>query len=144
VWVHRDGCRAAYAPTVDPADPTFGSFLLPVLLLDGLLRVSVPDQAPEIPRVLAVPSTIRRLDVYTRSNDCALAAGPATIDLSSVPPTGARDARAVASFADGRVVAQIEGMSAVVVGSLTESGELVLPERAASLPRARVAGGARR
>jgi NAD(P)-dependent dehydrogenase (short-subunit alcohol dehydrogenase family) len=143
MWIHPEGCRATYAPTIDPEDPIFGSFRLPVLLLDGLLRVSVPDQAPEIPRVLAVPSTIRRLDLYTGSSDSGLAAGPMRIDLSSIPGTPKRDdGRAVASFADGSVVAQIEGMSAIVVGSITESGQFAPAEQAANSGRAYAARSA--
>ena len=92
-----------------------------------------------------MPSTIRRLDLYIRSNDGALAAGSRRIDLSSVPGTPNRDdGRAVASFADGRVVAQIEGMSAVVVGSLTEHGRFVAANQRAHAvqgPEARAAAG---
>jgi hypothetical protein len=103
-----------------------GSFIVPAIMLDGLLRVSVPDQAPEIPRLLAVPTTIRRLDLYVPGNDCALAADGAPIDLCSVPAGRDRDdARAVASYGDGRVVAQIEGLRSKIVGSLTEDGEFV-------------------
>ncbi|MDQ3678184.1 MAG: SDR family oxidoreductase [Actinomycetota bacterium] len=130
MWVSPRGCRATFAPTLDPADPVFSSLLLPVVLLDGLLRVSVPDQAPEIPRLLAVPRTIRRLDLYTAGNDGALAAGSQRIELSSVPgATDPGDGRAVASFADGRVVAQIDGMRAAIVGSLTEDGEFAPADR---------------
>jgi NAD(P)-dependent dehydrogenase (short-subunit alcohol dehydrogenase family)/3-oxoacyl-(acyl-carrier-protein) synthase len=145
MWIHPAGCRATYAPTIDPADTTFGSFSLPVLLLDGLLRVSVPDQAPGISRPLAVPATIRRLDLYTRDNDCALAARPTRIDFSSVPGTpGGGLGRAVASSADGAVVAQIEGMSAVVVGSLTESGRFIPAEQTTAKRDGAAAGGGRR
>lgn len=139
MWVHPHGCRATYAPTLDPADPIFGSFRVPVVLLDGLLRVSVPDQAPEIPRMLAVPATIRRLDLYVAGNDCELAAGTERIELSSVPASPACDARAVASFSDGRVVAQIDGMRAAIVGSLTEDGEFVPAHTRARPARAAVA-----
>jgi hypothetical protein len=129
MWVSPGGCGATYAPTLDPADPVFAALRVPVVLLDGLLRVSVPDQAPEIPRLLAVPSTIRRIDLYTTANDCALAGATERIELSSVPATPDRDdARAVASYADGRVVATIDGIRATVVGSLSDDGDF-LPGR---------------
>ena len=120
--VHQSACRATYAPTLDPADTTFGAFMLPVVLLDGLLRISVPHQAREIPRLLAVPSTIRRLDIFTMANDCALAVGSQAIELSSVPGTHGSGGRGVASFTDGRVLVQMDGMHAAIVGSLAEDG----------------------
>ena len=138
MWVHAQGCRSTYVPTLDPADPIFSSFLVPAVLLDALLRVSVPDQAPEIPRLLAVPSTVRRLDLYTRSNDCALAAGATRIELSSVPGGPSDDGRAVASYADGYVVARIDGIRIAIVGSLTEDGRFVRPDPVAGRPWASV------
>jgi hypothetical protein len=97
--------------------------------------VSVPDQAPEIARLLAVPSTIRRLDLYTESNDCTLAGESKVIEFASVPAGPDRDdARAVASLTDGRVVAQLEGIRAAPVGSVAEDGEfLQAPPRRTSV-----------
>ena len=92
------------------------------MLLDGLLRVSVPHQAAEIPRLLAVPATIGRLDVFTTANDCMLTAGSQRIELSSVPGVRGPGGRGVASFADGRVVVQMDGMHAAVMGSLAPDG----------------------
>jgi hypothetical protein len=122
-WVHRLGCGATFAPTIAPDDPVFSTLSLPVVLLDGLLRVSVPDQAPDIARVLAVPASIARLDLYHHANDSALAAAATPIHFASVAPDGlGRGGRAVASFANGRVLAQIDEMRAVVVGELDELG----------------------
>jgi hypothetical protein len=122
-WVHARGSGATFAPAIAPDDPIFATLGLPVVLLDGLLRVSVPDQAPDISRVLAVPASIARLDVYQDANDSALAALAAPIHFTSVAPDSlGRGGRAVASFDDGRVLAQIDEMRAVVLGGLDEQG----------------------
>ena len=129
-WVHPQGCGARWVPSIAAEDPVFSHLCLPVVLLDGLLRVSVPDQAPGIRRALAVPARIERLDIYTDANDAALAAAGAAIDLSSVAPERpGHGGRAVASLEDGRVLALIEGMTAVVVGQLDETGRFVPSDR---------------
>jgi hypothetical protein len=142
-WVHRQGCGARFAPSITAADPILAQLSLPVVLLDGLLRVSVPDQAPDIPRVLAVPARIERLDIYTDANDVALAAAGTAIHFSSVPPDRPGvGGRAVASYADGRVLTQIEGMRAVVVGHLDPSGRFEpRRDRHATGARARAVAG---
>ncbi|MFI6344289.1 KR domain-containing protein [Streptomyces sp. NPDC050560] len=122
---HPSGRRARYAP--DPAGIArwFPDLAVPSVLLDGLARVCVLERAA-IPgeggdwTPLAVPRTIRRIDLYDGHTDAALAASGERVELYSLPARldleSEEDNRAVAVTSEGRVVLQIKDMTGVVLG----------------------------
>lgn len=123
--LHALGRRATSAPREHLCDPIQESFLIPPLLLDGLLRVGMLDDVGQGYRALNAPTSIARIDLYGPGNDLETAAAHPQVDLYSVPPRGL-DAqagvglppknRSVAATPDGTVLASIEGVASVPLG----------------------------
>ncbi|MGY6026524.1 SDR family NAD(P)-dependent oxidoreductase [Streptomyces spinosirectus] len=127
---HPSGRRAHYAPDRPGIDRWFSGLVVPSVLLDGLARVCVLDRA-ELPGLggdwtpLAVPRTIRRIDLYGGHTDASLAAAGTRVELYSLPArldleSGAAN-RAVAVSAAGDVVLQIKDMTGVVLGHVHQT-----------------------
>lgn len=127
---HPSGRRADYAPDRPGIDRWFSDLVVPSVLLDGLARVCVLDRA-ELPghggdwTPLAVPRTIRRIDLYGGHTDASLAAAGTRVELYSLPAhldleSGAAN-RAVAVGAAGDVVLQIKDMTGVVLGHIHQT-----------------------
>jgi NAD(P)-dependent dehydrogenase (short-subunit alcohol dehydrogenase family) len=118
---HPLGKRAAYRLAVPPDDPTFSSFLLPSILLDGLARLAVLSLVEGEYIALAAPATIRRIDVYEALNDSDLAARGEPIELYATPGAISFDQdsgrnRFVAVRPDGRIVLQMKDVTGTVIG----------------------------
>ncbi|MEU0284253.1 MULTISPECIES: polyketide synthase dehydratase domain-containing protein [Streptomyces] len=128
--VHPSGRRARYAPDRAGIERWFPDLAVPSVLLDGLARVSVLDQV-DLPGAgsgwtpLAVPRTIRRIDLYGGHTDASLAAAGTPVELYSLPARldleSGQDNRAVAVTADGDVVLQIKDMTGVVLGHVQQT-----------------------
>jgi NAD(P)-dependent dehydrogenase (short-subunit alcohol dehydrogenase family) len=144
---HPSGRRARYAPDRAGVERWFSGLVVPSVLLDGLARVCVLDRA-ELPghggdwTPLAVPRTIRRIDLYGGHTDASLAAAGTRVELYSLPArldleSGAAN-RAVAVTAAGDVVLQIKDMTGVVLGHVhqTTGAYRERPRGAASARRA--------
>ncbi|MFJ7073648.1 SDR family NAD(P)-dependent oxidoreductase [Streptomyces sp. NPDC098781] len=127
---HPSGRRARYSPDRAGIDRWFSGLVVPSVLLDGLARVCVLDRA-ELPghggdwTPLAVPRTIRRIDLYGGHSDASLAAAGTRVELYSLPArldleSGAAN-RAVAVTAAGDVVLQIKDMTGVVLGHVHQT-----------------------
>ncbi len=128
--VHPSGRRARYAPDRAGIERWFPDLAVPSVLLDGLARVGVLDQV-DLPGAgsgwtpLAVPRTIRRIDLYGGHTDASLAAAGTPVELYSLPARldleSGQDNRAVAVTADGDVVLQIKDMTGVVLGHVQQT-----------------------
>jgi NAD(P)-dependent dehydrogenase (short-subunit alcohol dehydrogenase family)/3-oxoacyl-(acyl-carrier-protein) synthase len=136
---HALGRRATFDLHIAQDDPAFSRFRVPVVLLDGLLRVSVLDPVRDGHVVLAAPSAIRRIELYTDANDLGLASDQPAIQLYSCPrrldlegPMVAN--RCVAATPDGRMVAQIHDTATAILGYVhIESGRFSTREQLLAL-----------
>ncbi|MET9730477.1 SDR family NAD(P)-dependent oxidoreductase [Streptomyces sp. NPDC006458] len=127
---HPSGRRAHYAPDRPGIDRWFSDLVVPSVLLDGLARVCVLERAELAEHggdwtPLAVPRTIRRIDLYGGHTDASLAAAGTRVELYSLPArldleSGAAN-RAVAATAAGDVVLQIKDMTGVVLGHINQT-----------------------
>ncbi|HKG49050.1 MAG TPA: SDR family NAD(P)-dependent oxidoreductase, partial [Actinomycetales bacterium] len=118
---HALGRRAEYDLHVAAGDRRFSQFLVPALLLDGLVRVSVLTPVDDGYLTLAAPASMRRIDLYQPANDLQLAAAYPTLSLYSSPrgidledPTCGN--RCVAVAPDGHVVTQIHDTTTALLG----------------------------
>ena len=113
---HPQGKRARFAP----AEVRPSAFPIPVVLLDAMVRTEVlalVDQRQPV----AVPVSIRRIDLYQRSDDHDLLVRHGELELYGTPAEStvghtAPTNRFVATTADGRVVAQIHDVEATALG----------------------------
>ncbi|MET7291273.1 SDR family oxidoreductase [Streptomyces griseoloalbus] len=140
---HPRGARARFRAELDPRTGPWSSFLVPVVLLDALARTGVLDPSGGLVPV-AAPLSIRRIDLYQRTNDLDLIATHGHLDLYVTHPgfsdrgaDGRPENRFVAVTPGGHVVAQLKGVDATVIGQLeTTTGEVRLTGPAGS-PTAR-------
>ncbi|MCI2416139.1 SDR family oxidoreductase [Saccharopolyspora sp. K220] len=119
--LHPLGKRARFTPDLADADLVWSAFTMPNLLLDGMARMGVLHLVDGRLMPVAVPTAIRRIDLYQRANDRALAeSGP--VELYASPPEvtfGTRQGnRFVAARPDGRTLAQIKDIRAKVLGHI--------------------------
>lgn len=122
---HPRGARARFRPDLTDADPVWSRFVMPSLLLDGMARMSALRPRADGLLPVAVPTSVRRIELYQRANDLELAAaGP--LELYATPAefgtTGPASNRFVAARPDGAVVAQIKDIGAKVLGYLDPAG----------------------
>lgn len=95
---------------------------MPALLLDGMVRMGVLHPEPEQTGLLpvAVPTAIRRIELYRRANDLALADGD--VELYATPGAFGADGpaanRFVATDSGGRILAQVKDVAATVLGQI--------------------------
>jgi hypothetical protein len=90
-----------------------------VLLLDGMARMGALHLVEDHLMPVAVPTSIRRIDLYQQANDAALTvSGP--LELYATPAEFTLDAatgnRFVATGPDGHAVAQIKDVAGKVLG----------------------------
>ncbi|HWM03173.1 MAG TPA: hypothetical protein VNP92_12650, partial [Actinophytocola sp.] len=103
----------------------FPDLIVPSVLLDGLVRVAVLERVEERWTPVAIPRTVRRIDLYQPHTDASLAASgrpvelyvtPVDLDLEDVEP----DNRAIAVAADGdgpgEVILQVKDIVGAIVG----------------------------
>jgi NAD(P)-dependent dehydrogenase (short-subunit alcohol dehydrogenase family) len=132
--LHRLGKRARYAPPLPPDDPALRRFGTPGVLLDGLARVGVLGAVAGRYVPIVTPTSIRRVELGVRANDCELVQRYGHLELYCTPPglpIHGRDAanRFVAAAPDGTVIARMEDVAGVAIGYLDEvTGALVSPE----------------
>jgi len=132
---HALGRRARYDLNIAPDDPVFSRFQLPVVLFDGLLRVSVLDPVRDGHLVLAAPSAIRRIDLYTTANDLRVAAEHPIVELYSCPRRLDLEGpmvsnRCVAATPAGQMIAQIHDTTTAILGYVhIESGRFSTREQ---------------
>lgn len=112
-----EGKRAEFAP----ADPPGEDFTIPAVLLDAMVRTEALSVVDGDRLPVAVPVSIRRIDLYQRANDRELLALHGALELYATPAestVGRTDPhnRFVATTADGRVVAQIHDVEATALG----------------------------
>lgn len=119
--MHPLGRRGRLA--LDPAAVArwFPGLIVPSVLLDGLVRVAVLDLVEDRWTPVAIPRTVRRIDLYHPHTDATLAASglpvelyvtPADLDLEDTEP----DNRAIAVAADGEVLLQVKDIVGAIVG----------------------------
>ncbi|MEU6057350.1 KR domain-containing protein [Streptomyces sp. NPDC047097] len=122
---HPHGRRARYLPDRPGIERWFSGLVVPSVLLDGLARVSVLDRSDGEWTPLAVPRTIRRIDLYGGHTDASLAAAGTGVELYSLPASldleSAEENRALAVTAAGDVVLQIKDMTGVVLGHVHQT-----------------------
>jgi hypothetical protein len=141
--LHALGRRAELALDLDPADPRFSGFMVPAIMLDGLVRVSVLDPVDDGYVTLAAPAAMRRIDLYEARNDIELAAAYPTLSLYSAPrrvdlegPVASN--RCIAVAPDGHVVAQIHDTATAVLGYIhPDNGDFLTPDQMTARRRAR-------
>jgi NAD(P)-dependent dehydrogenase (short-subunit alcohol dehydrogenase family)/3-oxoacyl-(acyl-carrier-protein) synthase len=147
--VHALGRRAEYDLRIEAVDRRFGQLLVPVILLDGLLRVSVLDVVEGGYLMLAAPVAIRRINLYEARNDVELASAYPRLALYSCPPRvdledERRPNRCVAVAPDGHVVGEIHDTTAAAIGYVhQQTGAFRTPEQIAQLLDHRDDGWAR-
>ncbi|WP_449065681.1 hypothetical protein, partial [Planomonospora algeriensis] len=109
--------------------------LVPSVTLDGLVRVAVLERVAGRWTPVAIPRSIRRIDLYGGHTDLTLAAltepvelyvTPVDLDLEDPEP----DNRAIAVASSGEVLLQVKDIIGAVVGYVEqETGEYVDRER---------------
>lgn len=113
--------RATYVPSVDLSHPVFRRFLLPVLMLDGLLRISILREGAEL--VVVAPRRIDSVYLFETCSDASLGAEGERLLLSSdgpaidagEAPTSLLEARR----RDGRLLARMKGLTWVKLGTVS-------------------------
>ncbi|MFF7261158.1 SDR family oxidoreductase [Streptomyces sp. NPDC008159] len=133
--LHPLGKRSLYRAALPDRDPALSRFLTPAILLDGLARTGVLHLEDGRLMPIAAPLSIRRVDLYEEANDIELTMRYGRLHLYATPPafdmTGpAPDNRFVAVTPQGRVVAQMQDITATVVGYVDAvSGRLYSPDK---------------
>ncbi|MFJ9113656.1 KR domain-containing protein [Streptomyces sp. NPDC102283] len=122
---HPHGRRARYVPDRPGIERWFSGLVVPSVLLDGLARTSVLNRSDGDWIPLAVPRTIRRIDLYDGHTDASLAAAGTRVELYSLPARldleSAEENRSVAVTAAGDVVLQIKDMTGAVLGHVNQT-----------------------
>lgn len=113
----------------------FPDLLVPSVTLDGLVRVAVLERVAGRWTPVAIPRSIRRVDLYGGHTDLTLAAltepvelyvTPVDLDLEDPEP----DNRAIAVASSGEVLLQVKDIIGAIVGYVDqETGEYVDRER---------------
>nr|MDT0657085.1 SDR family oxidoreductase [Micromonospora sp. DSM 115978] len=122
--LHPLGKLARYRAATPPGPP-YSEFLLPVLLMDGLVRLAVLERFDEHLIPVAAPTRIGRVDFFANRNDASLSARPSpAIELYGTPRgLGIGTASAAKFWAvgpDGRYLLQMSGVEGVVLGYIDE------------------------
>ncbi|MFB8198364.1 cytochrome P450 [Kitasatospora purpeofusca] len=146
--LHPDGKRATYNLELPLDHRVFGSFGIPVVLLDGLARTGVLALVDGDLIPLAAPLGIGRIDVYEHGGDSHVAARYGRVDLYAVLPGAEADGRNagsgnrfVAVRPDGRILIQMKDLDWTLMGYLDRStGKFVTPEEVAEAAAARAVG----
>lgn len=119
--VHPLGRRGRLALDAEAVRRWFPDLIVPSVLLDGLVRVAVLELVEDRWTPVAIPRTVRRIDLYQPHTDATLAASglpvelyvtPVDLDLEDTEPNN----RAIAVAADGEVLLQVKDIVGAVVG----------------------------
>jgi NAD(P)-dependent dehydrogenase (short-subunit alcohol dehydrogenase family) len=119
--VHPLGRRGRLALDEPQVRRWFPDLIVPSVLLDGLVRVAVLDLVEGRWTPVAIPRTVRRIDLYQPHTDASLAASglpvelyvtPVDLDLEDEEP----DNRAIAVAEDGEVILQVKDIVGAIVG----------------------------
>ncbi|NHC15795.1 SDR family oxidoreductase [Motilibacter deserti] len=134
--LHPWGKRSTYDLRLRPDDPVFSRFGVPTILLDGLARTGVLALVQDGLVPLAAPLSIRRVNLYERTNDARIAAEHGTVELYAVLDDAGDAGGAGAGNAftavrpDGRVLAELRDLDWTVLGFLRpETGEFLQPDQ---------------
>ncbi len=135
--LHALGRRATYHLHVPGDDDAFTRFRVPAILLDAMLRVSVLDPVRDGHLIVAAPTSIRRIDLYTAHNDLGMSRAHPVVDLYSCPrsldlegPTVSN--RCVAATPGGAMLVQIHDTATAVLGYVNiETGRYLTREQMA-------------
>ncbi|MBB5781475.1 KR domain-containing protein [Nonomuraea jabiensis] len=132
---HPLGRRGRLALDAPALRRWFPDLLVPSVTLDGLVRVAVLERVAGRWTPVAIPRSIRRIDLYGGHTDLTLAAltepvelyvTPVDLDLEDPEP----DNRAIAVASSGEVLLQVKDIIGAVVGYVDqETGEYVDRER---------------
>ncbi|MDX3108922.1 KR domain-containing protein [Nonomuraea angiospora] len=132
---HPLGRRGRLALDAPALGRWFPDLLVPSVTLDGLVRVAVLERVAGRWTPVAIPRSIRRIDLYGGHTDLTLAAltepvelyvTPVDLDLEDPEP----DNRAIAVASSGEVLLQVKDIIGAVVGFVDqETGEYVDRER---------------
>ncbi|WP_431930379.1 KR domain-containing protein [Nonomuraea jabiensis] len=132
---HPLGRRGRLALDAPELRRWFPDLLVPSVTLDGLVRVAVLERVAGRWTPVAIPRSIRRIDLYGGHTDLTLAAltepvelyvTPVDLDLEDPEP----DNRAIAVASSGEVLLQVKDIIGAVVGYVDqETGEYVDRER---------------
>ncbi|WP_436758382.1 KR domain-containing protein [Streptosporangium sp. V21-05] len=132
---HPLGRRGRLALDAPALRRWFPDLLVPSVTLDGLVRVAVLERVAGRWTPVAIPRSIRRVDLYGGHTDLTLAAltepvelyvTPVDLDLEDPEP----DNRAIAVASSGEVLLQVKDIIGAVVGYVDqETGEYVDRER---------------
>jgi 8-amino-7-oxononanoate synthase len=126
------GKYGRYTAPVPPGHPVFGSFTLPVFLLDGLARLLALSPSKYLP--VFAPGHIRNIELFTTRNDACLAEHTEKIDLHAygygASPEQQLSENSVCEATDdsGKVLLRITGLTGIITGFIhTETGKLLMP-----------------
>ncbi|MEU8201833.1 KR domain-containing protein [Streptosporangium sp. NPDC049046] len=132
---HPLGRRGRLALDAPALRRWFPDLLVPSVTLDGLVRVAVLERAGGRWTPVAIPRSIRRVDLYGGHTDLTLAAltepvelyvTPVDLDLEDPEP----DNRAIAVASNGEVLLQAKDIVGAIVGYVDqETGQYVDRER---------------
>ncbi|GAA3408211.1 KR domain-containing protein [Streptosporangium vulgare] len=132
---HPLGRRGRLALDAPALRRWFPDLLVPSVTLDGLVRVAVLERVAGRWTPVAIPRSIRRVDLYGGHTDLTLAAltepvelyvTPVDLDLEDPEP----DNRAIAVASSGEVLLQVKDIIGAIVGYVDqETGEYVDRER---------------
>ncbi|MGV9375634.1 SDR family NAD(P)-dependent oxidoreductase [Nonomuraea sp. NPDC003707] len=132
---HPLGRRGRLALDAPALRRWFPDLLVPSVTLDGLVRVAVLHTVADRWTPVAIPRTVRRIDLYGGHTDLTLAAltepvelyvTPVDLDLEDPEPEN----RAIAVAADGEVLLQVKDITGAIVGYVDqETGQYVDRER---------------
>jgi hypothetical protein len=109
----------------------FPGLLVPSVLLDGLVRVAVLDAVDGRWTPVAIPRSMRRIDLYGAHTDAGLAADSTPVELYVTPldlnlESPEPDNRAIAATANGEVILQVKDIVGAIVGYVDQrSGRFV-------------------
>ncbi|MEV0944283.1 hypothetical protein AB0I90_28455 [Micromonospora wenchangensis] len=117
--LHPLGARARYTAPAG-AGSVFDRFTVPVLLLDGLLRLIGTELVDDRYVPIFAPTRIRRIDLHVGGGDVVLG-GAGAVELFATPRAAALlgaegGTRALAVDGTGRVLVQIKDVVGVGVG----------------------------
>lgn len=123
---HPLGRRGRLALDHDAVHRWFPDLIVPSVLLDGLVRVAVLDLVEDRWTPVAIPRTVRRIDLYQPHTDATLAASglpvelyvtPVDLDLEDTVPNN----RAIAVAPDGEVLLQVKDIVGAIVGYVDQN-----------------------
>ena len=113
--LHADGACSTFVFAGQPAP----GFLTPVVLLDAMARTAAFNLTPDGEARVPVPLGVRRVDLYQEASDEELARKHGSLRIFATPADSLSPGdRVVAVDEADRVVAQIKGIHAKIMGTV--------------------------